>query len=105
MYETRPCFLPTPAKGGNPPPKTLEFAKKHDVFVLINRTDVQWKDDETSKRMIVGILCAVRDTLAMIGDIGKSKVPTIMVALRGHIWDSVHFNDSNKMRQYTEFLP
>ena len=83
----------------------VELAKKHDLSVLVDRTDIQWVGDETSKYMVTGILCAVRNMLRTIGDIGKSKVPTIMVALRGHIWDSVHFNDSNKMRQYTEFLP
>lgn len=83
----------------------IEFGKKHKVSVLVDRTDVQWADDETSKRMIVGVLCAVRNTLAAIGDIGESKVPTIIVALREHIWDSIHFNDSNKMTQDIEFLP
>lgn len=82
----------------------IEFGKKHKVSVLVDRTDVQWADDETSKRMIVGVLCAVRNTLAAIGDIGESKVPTIIAALQEHMWDSVHFNDSNKMRQYMEFL-
>lgn len=83
----------------------VELAKKHNLSVLVDRTDIQWAGDETSKYMVTGVLCAVRNMLRTIGDIGESKVPTIIVALRGHIWDNVHFNDSNKMRQYTEFLP
>lgn len=83
----------------------IELAKKHDLSVLVDRTDIQWTGDETSKYMVTGVLCAVRYMLAMIGDIGESKVPTIIVALREHIWDSIHFNDSNKMTQDIEFLP
>ena len=82
----------------------IELAKKHDLSVLVDRTDIQWTGDETSKYMVTGVLCAVRYMLAMIGDIGESKVPTIIVALREHIWDSIHFNDSNKMTQDIEFL-
>lgn len=82
----------------------IELAKKHDLSVLVDRTDIQWTGDETSKYMVTGVLCAVRYMLAMIGDIGESKVPTIIVALREHIWDSIHFNDSNKMAQDIEFL-
>lgn len=84
---------------------TIDLAKKHDLSVLVDRTDIQWTGDETSKYMVTGVLCAVRYMLAMIGDIGESKVPTIIVALREHIWDSIHFNDSNKMTQDIEFLP
>lgn len=83
----------------------IELAKKHDLSVLVDRTDIQWTGNETSKYMITGVLCAVRYMLAMIGDTGESKVPTIIVALREHIWDSIHFNDSNKMTQDIEFLP
>jgi hypothetical protein len=83
----------------------IELAKKHDLSVLVDRTDIQWTGDETSKYMVTDVLCAVRYMLAMIGDIGESKVPTIIVALREHIWDSIHFNDSNKMTQDIEFLP
>ena len=83
----------------------IELAKKHDLSVLVDRTDIQWVGDETSKYMVTGVLCATRDTLAAVGDIGESKVPTVILALREHMWDSVHFNDSNKMRQYMEFLP
>ena len=83
----------------------IELAKKHDLSVLVDRTDIQWTGDETSKYMVTGVLCAVRYMLAMIGDIGESKVPAIIVALREHIWDSIHFNDSNKMTQDIEFLP
>lgn len=82
----------------------IELAKKHDLSVLVDRTDIQWTGDETSKYMVTGVLCAVRYMLAMIGDIGESKVPAIIVALREHIWDSIHFNDSNKMTQDIEFL-
>lgn len=82
----------------------IELAKKHDLSVLVDRTDIQWAGDETSKYMVTGVLCAVRYMLAMIGDIGESKVPNIIVALREHIWDSIHFNDSNKMTQDIEFL-
>ena len=83
----------------------VELAKKHDLSVLVDRTDIQWVGDETSKYMVTGVLCAARDTLAAVGDIGESKVPTVILAVREHMWDSVHFNDSNKMRQYMEFLP
>mgnify|MGYP001003408244 FL=1 len=82
----------------------VELAKKHDLSVLVDRTDIQWTGNETSKYMVTGVLCAVRYMLAMIGDIGESKVPAIIVALREHIWDSIHFNDSNKMTQDIEFL-
>lgn len=71
----------------------------HPFTVLIDRIDDSWNADDYSKRFVYGAIRAARDINAKMNSVRSSsgEPSAIIVFLRTDIWDSIKFNDKNKL--------
>lgn len=82
--------------------KTLlieEWPDDLKVRILIDRLDDSWDATEESKNLIIGLLKAANE----INAIFKSNI-IITIFLRSDIYDTLIFDDKDKLRQYEETL-
>jgi energy-coupling factor transporter ATP-binding protein EcfA2 len=76
--------------------------RKYPVTLIVDRLDDGWDASEKSKQLLIGVLKATRDVnLNLI--VGNRAVPVITL-LRSDIYDTLQFNDKNKINADIEAL-
>jgi Cdc6-like AAA superfamily ATPase len=78
--------------------KILQYLRKTEIVVLIDKVDEVWNDTEESKFMISGLL---RATHILNESLPMTK---IMVFLRSDIFDTLKFHDIDKLNSLAERL-
>ncbi|BDI21006.1 hypothetical protein ANSO36C_68080 (plasmid) [Nostoc cf. commune SO-36] len=76
-----------------------EWPLEKKVHIIIDRLDDSWDGSEESKNLIIGLLKAANEINAAFTD----KL-IVTVFLRSDIYDSLFFNDQDKLRQNEETL-
>ncbi|GAB4208722.1 MAG: hypothetical protein OHK0022_38660 [Roseiflexaceae bacterium] len=79
-------------------PRVLHLlSAKHKYYVLFDQLDLGWDNRDETKQLMIGLILAARDIVRAANRLNKNV--HIVIFLRSDIYESLRFEDKNKLTQ------